>query len=216
MKRQSLLATWSWYSGEPYSAIPFYLPSNIRIRKLGWWQRGMSSKTLRFGVFFFSKQMHRFDYTIAGPAMFCTSMLTRRASPGITGTMENSISSRLSWIPLQALPLYDLRMMMIPSVSTIKASDHIPWVKDPLNNYLNIDPNTNFIRMVYQCNPTNRWKEAPPIAKAVKGSSFAIVRSPDSDLNKIVSRIYYQDAELCLREHCYNHSRYTDQWVPGE
>ena len=70
--------------------------------------------------------------------------------------------------------------------------------------------------MVYRCNPTNQWKEALPIAKAVKGSSFAVVRSPDSDVNKIVSRIYYQDLELCLREHCYNHSDTMDQWVPGE
>ena len=105
---------------------------------------------------------------------------------------------------------------MIPSVSTIKASDYMPFIKDPLNNYLNIDPYTNFIRMVYQCGPTNRWKEAPPIAKAVKGSSFAVIRSPDSDANKIVSRIYYQDLELCLREHFYNHLGTTAQWVPSE
>jgi hypothetical protein len=160
--------------------------------------------------------MHRSDCTIAGLAMFCTSMLTLRASAGITGTMETSISSTSSWIPLQVLPLYDSRIMMIPSVSTIKASDHTPFVTDPLNNYLNIDPNSNFIRMVYQCGPTNRWKQAPHIARAVKGSSFAVVRSPDSDANKIVSRIYYQDRELCLSERCYNHLGTTDQWVASE
>ena len=105
---------------------------------------------------------------------------------------------------------------MIPPVSTIKASDNIAFVKDPLNNCLNIDPNTNFIRMVYQRGPANPWKEAPPIVKAVKGSSFAVVRSPDSDAKKIVSRIYYQDPELCLKECYYSPLDTTDQWVFGE
>ena len=105
---------------------------------------------------------------------------------------------------------------MILSVSTIKASDNIPFVKDPLNNYLNIDPNTNFIRMVYQCGPANAWKEAPPIARAIKGSSLAVIRSPDSGAKKIMSHIYYQDPELCLRERYYNHLGTTDQWLAGE
>ena len=72
--------------------------------------------------------------------------------------------------------------------------------------------------MVYQCAPANSWKGAQlPIARAVKGSSFAIVRSPDTDANKIVSRIYYQDPELCLRERYYTHLGTTaDQWVLGE
>ena len=104
---------------------------------------------------------------------------------------------------------------MIPSVSTTKASDNIPFIKDPLDNYLKIDPNTNFIRTVYQCSPT-RWKEASPIARAVKGSSFAVVMSPESDANKIVSCIYYQDLELCLRECYYNHLGIRRHWVFGE
>jgi len=103
--------------------------------------------------------------------------------------------------------------MTIPSVSTIKASDNIPFVKDPLNNYLNIDPNTGFIRTVNQRGSTKPWKEALPIAKAVKGSSFAIIRDPT---NKVVSRIYYQDPELHLRELCYDHLGNTDQGVLGE
>jgi hypothetical protein len=110
-------------------------------------------------------------------------------------------------------------MMMIPFAYIIKASDNIPFIKDPLNKYLNTDRNTNFIRMVYQRGAANPWKEAPPIAKAVKGSSFAVVRSPDSYANKIVSRIYYQDPELSLRErYCkLNHVvGTTDQWVAGE
>jgi len=105
---------------------------------------------------------------------------------------------------------------MIPPVSTIKASDNIAFVKDPLNNYLNTDPNTNFIRMISQHGPTNPWKEAPPIVKAVKGSSFAVVRSPNLDANKIVSRMYYQDPELCLKECYYSPLGSKDQWVGGE
>jgi len=105
---------------------------------------------------------------------------------------------------------------MTLSVSTIKASDNIPFVKGQLNDSLNVDPNTHFIRMVYQRGPANAWKETPPIARAVKGSSFAVVRSPDSDTNNIVSRIYYQDPELCLREHYYSHLGTTGPWVPGE
>jgi hypothetical protein len=105
---------------------------------------------------------------------------------------------------------------MIPSVSTIKAGDNIPFIKYPLNNYINTDPNTHFIQMVNQRGPTRPWKAAPPITRAVKGSSFAIVRSPDSDANKIVSHIYYQDPELCLRERYYNHLGTMDQWVASE
>jgi len=101
----------------------------------------------------------------------------------------------------------------MPSVSTIKASYSSPFVKDPLNNYINIDPNTNFIQMIYQRGSANPWKEAPQIAKAVKGSSFAIIRDPT---NKRVSRIYYQDPELILRECYYDHLGTMGQWVLGE
>ena len=105
---------------------------------------------------------------------------------------------------------------MIPPVSTIKASDNIAFVKDPLNNDFNIDPSTNFIRMISQHGPANPWKEAPPIIKAVKGSRFAVVRSPNLDANKIVSCIYYQDPELYLKECYYSPLGTTDQWVAGE
>ena len=107
---------------------------------------------------------------------------------------------------------------MAPYAFIIKVNDSIPFVKDPLNNCLNIDPNTNFIQMVYQRGPANPWKEALPIVKAVKGSSFAVVRSPDSDAKKIVSlnRIYYQDSELCLKECYYSPLDTTDQWVFSE
>ena len=112
-----------------------------------------------------SNEVPRSDCTISGPAMFCASMPTRRARVGITGIMETSISSRLSWIPLQVLLLYDSRTVMIPSVSTIKASDNIPFIKDRLNNYLNIDPNTDFIRMVNQRGPKKPGKATIPIAR---------------------------------------------------
>ena len=32
----------------------------------------------------------------------------------------------------------------------------------------------------------------------------------------LVSRIYYQDPELHLRELCYDHSGNTEQWILGE
>jgi len=102
---------------------------------------------------------------------------------------------------------------MIPSVSTIKASDNVPFVKDPLDNYLNIDPNTDFIRMVNKRGPTKPWKEGLPITRAVKGSSFAIIRDPT---NKRVSRIYSQDPKLHLRECYYDHLGTMGHWVFGE
>jgi len=86
--------------------------------------------------------------------------------------------------------------------------------KDPPNNYLNIDPDIGLIRMVNRSGPTNAWKEAPSIAMAVKGSSFAIIRKPEA--NKLVSRIYYQDPELRLRECCYDHLGTADEWTIGE
>ena len=103
--------------------------------------------------------------------------------------------------------------MMTPCVSTTKVSDNITFGKHPQNNSLKIDPNTNFIRMVNQCGSSQPWKEALPIAKAVRSSSFAIIRDPT---NKLVSRIYYQDPELHLKELCYDHLGNTDQGVFGE
>ena len=164
----------------------------------------------------FSNEVRRSDCIISGPAMFCTSMPTRRVRTKIAGTMETSIHSRSFWTPLQASPLYDSKTVKIRSVSTIKAGGTISFIKDPLNNHLNIDPNTNFIRMVYQCGPANPWMEAPPITKAVNGSSFAVVRSSDLDAKQIVARIYYQDHELCLKECYYSPLGTTDQWVFGE
>jgi hypothetical protein len=102
---------------------------------------------------------------------------------------------------------------MIPSVSTIKAGDNIPFVQDPLNNYVNIDPNTDFIQMAYQRGAAKPWEEAQPIANAVKGSSFSIIRDPT---NKRISRVYYQDPELNLRECYYDHLGTMGPWNLGE
>ena len=104
-------------------------------------------------------------------------------------------------------------MMMILSVYTIKVGDNIPFIKDPLNKYLNVDLNTDFIQTVNQHGPTKPWNEALSIAKAVKGSSFAVIRDPT---NKLVSHIYYQDPKLHLKECYYSHLGTTEQWVPGE
>jgi len=114
---------------------------------------------------------------ISSLAMFCTSMPTQLERARTAGTMESSIPSRSYWIPLQLLPLYDL---MMPSVSAIKAADNIPFIKGPINSYLNIDRNTNFIQMVCQRSSTKPWTQTLPIARAVKGSSFAVLRCPGS------------------------------------
>ena len=160
---------------------------------------------------FLSNLVPRSDYTIWGPKMFCASMPTRRARARIAGTMETSIHSRSSCIPLQVLPLCDSMMTLF--VSTIKVSDNITFGKHPQNNSLKIDQNTDFIRVINQRGSTQPWKEALPIAKAVKGSSFSIIRDPT---NKLVSRIYYQDPELHLKELCYDHLGDTNQGVIGE
>ena len=157
----------------------------------------MCSTTSRAEVF--SHQVPRSDYTISGPEMFCTSLPTRRARAGIAGTTETFICSTLSCMLLQALLLYDT--MMVPPVSTIKASDNITFTKHPQNNYLKIDPNNNYIQMVYQYGPAKPCKKAPPIVRAVKDSSFAIIRDPT---DQRVSHLYYQDHKLHLREFCYD------------
>jgi hypothetical protein len=153
----------------------------------------------------------RSESIISDQEIFYKSMLTRRVRVGIAGIMEISICSRSSWIPLQIFLLY--ATMMIPSVSTTKASDNIPFGKHPQHNSLKIDPNTNYIRTVYQRGPTKRWKEAQPITNAIKGSSIAIIKDPTI---KRVSRIYYQDPELHLKECCYGHFGTMGQWVLGE
>ena len=92
--------------------------------------------------------------------------------------MEPSIRSRSSWIPLQALLLayttpghYHLYLLSRP----VKTS---PFQKA---HYLNIDPDTGLIRMVYKRGLTKAWEEALPVATAVKGSSFAIVSQSDKN-----------------------------------
>jgi len=67
--------------------------------------------------------------------------------------------------------------------------------------------------MVYQYRPAKPWKEAPPIVRAVKGSSLAITRDPT---DQQVSRVYYQDHKLHLREFCYDVLGTRDTWSFGE
>ena len=78
------------------------------------WSRGLNSPSS--------------EYTISGQEIFYKSMLTRRARVGIAGTAETSIRTISSWIPLQALLPYDSKLL---SVSTIKVSDNIPFLKGP-------------------------------------------------------------------------------------
>jgi len=68
--------------------------------------------------------------------------------------------------------------------------------------------------MVYKRGIMKAWEEALSVAMAVKGSSFAIIGQ--SDNNKLISRIYYQDPELRLRECRYDHLGTTNQWSLGE
>jgi hypothetical protein len=83
----------------------------------------------------------------------------------------------------------------------------------PSNNDLKLDPNTNFIQIVYEDGPRKLWKIGRPITRAVNGSSIAVVKCFD-DNRQIYSRIYYQDPELHLKERYYDSS--TRQWVLGE
>ncbi|KIM47266.1 hypothetical protein M413DRAFT_7801 [Hebeloma cylindrosporum] len=72
------------------------------------------------------------------------------------------------------------------------------------------EPTTDFIRMVSHSDSTKVWTDCPRIAKAAKNSSFAVVKCPNT---KLVSRIYYQDPELHLRERHYD--RFWDGWTLG-
>ena len=101
--------------------------------------------------------------------------------------------------------------------STIKVRDDFyKQFNERLNRYLIIDPKNDLIRVLHQRGTLTSWDERPDITKAVKGSNFAVVRCPDSDPNKIVSRIYYQDPDLYLREQYYDHLSTPAQWVLGE
>lgn len=68
--------------------------------------------------------------------------------------------------------------------------------------------------MVDKYRAMEAWKEAPSVAMAIKGSSFAVIRKPQA--NKLVSHIYYQDPELRLRECCYDHLGTANKWTIGE
>ena len=81
------------------------------------------------------------------------------------------------------------------------------------NSELKLDPNTNFIQIVYEDGPGKPWKIGRPITRAVNGSSIAVVKCFD-DKGQACSRVYYQDPDLYLRERYYDSS--TRQWVLGE
>lgn len=157
----------------------------------------------------------RSESTISGPTMFCTSTPTRQARAKIVGTMDLYKISILSCIPIPVSPLFNL--WTGSSASTIKVRDDLyKRFNERLNRYLIIDPKTDLIRVLHQRGTSTSWDERPDITKAVKGSSFAVVRCPDSDPNKIVSRIYYQDPDLYLRERYYDHLSTPAQWILGE
>ena len=104
---------------------------------------------------------------------------------------------------------------MILSASIIKACDNIPFLKECLNNYLEIEPNTDLIRMLYQPGPTQNWRKSSAIiAKAVKGSSLAAVRHPG--LGELVPFICYQDPQLHLRARFPSDRSGTSEWGLSE
>ena len=67
--------------------------------------------------------------------------------------------------------------------------------------------------MVYQYGPVKPWKEAPLIVRALKDLNFAIIRDPT---DQQVSRVYYQDHKLHLREFCYDVLGTSGTWDFGE
>ena len=67
--------------------------------------------------------------------------------------------------------------------------------------------------MLYQLDPTQPWKKASEsIAKAVKGSSLAIVGHPGFD--ELTPFVYYQDPQLHIRARCPSGTR--GEWVLSE
>ena len=111
------------------------------------------------------------------------------------------------------IPVLLPQSTIIPFISSIKAGGTIFLENIPLNNYLKIDPKTDFIQMVTQEGAKKQWDTHTPITQAVAGSSIAVVGffGPNG---QYVPRIYYQDPELRLREHWFDHSR--AEWVLGK
>lgn len=126
---------------------------------------------------------------------------------GITETWLISTSYQLQ-IPLSLR--FDAWTKVL--VSIIKAGLCFPPKNSSLNNYSNVDLETDFIRMAYGSALGGPWKPRPPITRALKGSTFAVVYFPDAD-GLTVPHIYYQDPELRLREHCYYFHKAT--WGHG-
>ena len=142
--------------------------------------------------------------------IFCKSTPTRARTEWV-GTGELCISSTSSCIPL---PVSLQLRIAAASGSTIKASVTILFVKDLSINDFGIDPGSGFIREVNQLGPSQEWKiRSGAIARAVNGSSIAVVRCSDS--NGIMhNRVYYQRPDLHLRESYLERS--TVKWVSGE
>ena len=58
--------------------------------------------------------------------------------------------------------------------------------------------------MLRESGTTGEWREyAAKVAKAVKGSSIAVIIGP------VRYRVYYQDPELCLRENYHDSTSTT-------
>jgi hypothetical protein len=174
---------------------------------------------------------HRSESTTLGPAMFCRSTPIRQIGRGKAGTTDLFIISISSSIQVPLLPPLE---PTVTSLSTIKAGDNIPFVKERLNKFLKIDWKTDFIRCLQIEQGTGfirksmrsiREEEESPIlplllspfreplysveistiAKAVKRSSFAVVCLPQAH-GTFPQHIFYQDPQLHLR---------ACRWYPG-
>ncbi|KIM47249.1 hypothetical protein M413DRAFT_7794 [Hebeloma cylindrosporum] len=71
-------------------------------------------------------------------------------------------------------------------------------------------PKTDFINMVAQEGPTKEWDSHPPITLALPGTGIAVVGFVNPT-GQYALRVYYQDPELYLREHWFDHS--IPKWV---
>jgi hypothetical protein len=103
--------------------------------------------------------------------------------------------------------------MTVSFVSTIKASPTTIPINVLLNNYLKTDPSTGFIHSVSEDGLPKQWTTSSSITKAVMDSSIAIVLYSNAT-GQTGPRLYYQDPELYLREHYYDHS--MQEWALGE
>jgi hypothetical protein len=119
--------------------------------------------------------------------------------------------------------LNNLKIVLDPtsSIAAVLSLDNIisiyyqgrcffPFINDLSHNYLRVDPDSDFIRILWRHVLKNDWQQGPTITKALKGTKIAIVQSPDS----LYHRLYYQGPLLHLSEYYFDPSKMN--WVFGK